>query len=82
MMMRTTYDEDEWETVVESRPCTVCHGDLKKCNGGCNGYTGIGQIRRPTADVVRIKAERQRKHEDAVLAEAEIIKAARLTAGK
>jgi hypothetical protein len=75
--MRIYYDEDEYETVVTSRPCTACGGDPRKCNGGCNGMAGISSVRRPPAEVARIKAERLRKHEDEVLAEAEAIKARR-----
>lgn len=76
--MRIHYDEDEYETVVTSRPCTACGGDLKKCNGGCNGMASMSSVRRAHEEVRRIKAERQQKYEDAVLAEAEAIKARRV----
>jgi hypothetical protein len=76
-MMHILHDEDEWQTVSESRPCTVCNGDPRKCNGTCNGSLFIGTVRRPPAEVAAIKARRQREHDDAVLAEAEAIKARR-----
>lgn len=75
--MRQIHDEDEWEIVVESRPCTRCNGDRSKCDGGCNGSFGVGQRRRPPEAVAKIKAERQRQREDAILAEAETIRARR-----
>lgn len=77
--MKIIHDEDEWETVVTQRTCTSCNGDLKKCDGGCNGYCGMSSKRRDPAEVRKIKAERQRAHEDTVLAEAEQIKARRHT---
>ena len=72
--MRIVYDPDEWTSEVNSRPCTMCGGDLKKCNGGCNGWTSIGQRRRPPEEIAKIKAERRRKEEDEILARAELIK--------
>lgn len=76
--MHYHYDEDEWESVHHSSPCTYCGGDLKKCTGGmCNGSSGLSVQRRPAAQVAAIKAERQRQHEEKVLAEAEAIKARR-----
>ncbi len=76
--MHILYDEDEFETVVTMRPCTSCGGNLGKCRGvGCNGSSGIGSRRRSPDEVKTIKADRQRKHEDAVLAEADAIRARR-----
>lgn len=73
------YDEDEFETITESRPCTSCGGNLGKCRGvGCNGSFGIGSRRRSKEEVAEIKAKRQREHEDAILAEADAIRARRL----
>jgi hypothetical protein len=75
--MRIHFDEDEWETVSEHRACTTCGGDLRKCNGGCNGSSGYGMRRRDPKDVAAIKAKRQREHEDKILAEADAIRARR-----
>jgi hypothetical protein len=76
--MYTFIDEDEFETVVTSRPCTSCGGNLGKCRGiGCNGSFGVGSRRRSDAEIKEIKAKRQREHEDKILAEAEMIKAQR-----
>ena len=73
--MHILYDEDEFETVVTSRPCTSCGGDLGKCRGiGCNGSFGIGSRRRDPAEVRKIKANRERVREDAILAKAELIR--------
>lgn len=74
--MHFIHDPDEWETVSHSRPCTSCGGDLGKCRGvGCNGSFGVGQRRRSSAEVAKIKAEKLKAHEDAVLAEADAIRA-------
>lgn len=72
--------DDAHETVVHSRPCTSCAGQMWKCRGiGCNGSFGIGSRPRGPDEIRAIKAERQRKHEDAVLAEANAIRARRST---
>lgn len=76
--MRIYHDPDEYEAVVTSRPCTACGGDHRKCNGGCNGSVSYGTRRRAPEEVAKIKAERERAREDAILAEAEIIKARRV----
>ncbi len=76
--MHILYDEDEFETIVTSRPCTNCGGALGKCRGiGCNGSFGVGSRRRDPAEVKKIKANRQLEHENKILAEAEMIKARR-----
>lgn len=79
--MRIYHDPDEWEPVTESRPCTRCHGDLSKCDGGCNGMASYGLQRRPPGEVARIKAERRKREEDEILARAEAIKARRNASG-
>jgi hypothetical protein len=76
--MHMLYDEDEYETVVTSRPCTSCGGSLGKCRGiGCNGSFSVGSRRRTPEEIKAIKAKRQQEHEDRVLAEAELIEARR-----
>lgn len=72
--MKLLHDEDEYETVVTSRQCTSCAGDPKRCDGGCNGSFGVSQRRRDPAEIRKIKAERQRKREDGILAEADAIR--------
>lgn len=64
--MSILYDPDEWETVIE----TGFYG-----NG--MGWGTCGQRRRPPEDVARIRAEKQKAHEEAVLAEADAIRARR-----
>jgi hypothetical protein len=71
------HDEDEYETVIHSRPCTACNGDTRKCNGACNGSAGYSLVRRKPEEIKRIKAEKQRKREDAILAEADAIRGRR-----
>lgn len=75
--MRIDFDPDEWEATSESRPCTRCHGDLSKCDGGCNGMSSYGLVRRDPIEVAKIKAERRRKEEDEILARAAMIRAER-----
>lgn len=75
--MHIYHDDDEWESVYHHRVCTACNGDLRKCNGACNGMAGYSLVRRKPEDVQRIKEERLKKHEDAVLIEADAIRARR-----
>lgn len=75
--MHYAMDTDEWEIVCESRPCTACNGDRTKCDGRCNGMASWGMKRRDPAEVKRIKAERLRKEEDEILAQADRIRAQR-----
>lgn len=75
--MHMLYDPDEWETVVDSRLCTACGGDLRKCDGRCNGMTSYGQRRRTPEEVAKIKEAKQHEHERNVLAEADAIRARR-----
>lgn len=54
------YDEDEFETIIHSTPCTSCGGNLGKCRGvGCNGSSGMGSRRRAPSEVRAIKFQRQ-----------------------
>lgn len=75
--MRIFHDEDEWETRIEHRPCTSCDGNLRKCNGACNGMSGYSLVRRDPGEVKKIKAENIRAREDAILAQAAVIRARR-----
>lgn len=69
------HDPDEWETVVESHVCSYHQGYPRdKMWGGCSCSWSSGQRRRPAEEVLRIKAERRRKEEDDILAQAEMIK--------
>jgi hypothetical protein len=76
------HDEDEFETIVESRPCTMCNGHLKDCKGGyCNGSFSMKQQRRSPAEITKIKLERKIKREDEILRQAEYIQRSRLYNG-
>ena len=59
------YDPDEWEVVIE-------HG-----GEGPSSWASYQQRRRSPEAIAAIKALKRRAHEDAVLAEAERIRAAR-----
>jgi hypothetical protein len=72
-MKMQMWDEDEYEVVIDSRPCS-CQG---KCDGGCSGSFGVGYRRRDPVAVAKIKADRQRAEEDRILAEADAIRARR-----
>lgn len=76
--MYTFIDEDEFETVVTSRPCTGCNGDRTKCHGQCNGAFWLGSRRRLPSEIKAIKAARLTARENAILAEADAIRARRL----
>lgn len=75
--MHIHFDEDEWESVTEVRPCTACNGDRRRCDGRCNGSFSSGLRRRSQAEVARIKAERRRADEDSILKKADAIRAHR-----
>lgn len=65
------HDPDEWESVYESK--SYGRDPFGHTLGSCS----YSLRRRAPEEVAKIKAERQRKHEDAVLAEAEFIIAKR-----
>lgn len=76
--MHILHDEDEYELIIHNRVCTSCNGDLRKCRGvGCNGSGGYSLVKRPFSEVVKIKAKREKEREDAILAEADAIRARR-----
>jgi hypothetical protein len=73
--MYTLYDPDEYEIVSHAKACRSCGGDMRKCNGSCNGSSGISMVKRPQNVIDAIKSERRRAHEEDVLAEAAAIMA-------
>jgi hypothetical protein len=75
--MHILTDPDEYEMVYYSKVCTACSGDLRKCNGMCNGSAGYSMVRRPDEEIRIIKARRRTESEDAILAEADAIRARR-----
>lgn len=66
MSFSAQLNPDEWAAVTEINPVTGI---------GCTTYTP-----RPAEEVARLKAERERAREDAVLAEADAIRARRAQA--
>lgn len=75
--MHIKHDADEYEVVIHSRVCTACDGDLRKCNGACNGSAGYSMVRRSDEEIRRLKAKRRTESEDAILAQADAIRARR-----
>jgi hypothetical protein len=71
--MNYYYDEDEFEAVIEHRPCS-CGG---KCNGYCNGMASYSMRRRTSEAIKAIKEKRRIEHENAILLEADMIRARR-----
>ena len=67
------YDPDEWEAVVD-------HQSYGTFSGHPIGMSSYGQRRRSPEEVARIKAKKQRANDDAILAEADAIRARRATA--
>lgn len=70
-------DEDEFEPVVTHRTCTFHELHPGERFAGCSCSWSHTTRRRDPKEVARIKAERERKRENAVLAEAELIRARR-----
>lgn len=60
------HDPDEWQVVVKVQG-----------HGGYGGSGSINYVRRPAADVARIKAERRQREEDEILRKADAIRARR-----
>lgn len=78
-VMRINVDPDEYETVSSHTPCAVCGGNPRLCDGGCNGSSIYRQRRRTPEEIARIKAERRKVEEDAILAQADAVRQRRLT---
>lgn len=76
-MYRVT-DPDEFETTFHRRPCSFCQDQTAQCDRiHCDGSSSLGSKRRPMSEILKIKAERRRREEDDILAQAEVIKARR-----
>lgn len=71
------HDPDEYETVVTRTVCSFHQRNPSQTYAGCTCSMGIGGKKRPPEEVQRIKAQREREREDAVLAEADEIRARR-----
>jgi hypothetical protein len=74
------HDPDEWENVHGGTVCAYHQSNPGKPYAGCCCSAYFGQRRRDPAEVAKIRAEKQREHEDAVLAEAEMIRLRRAQA--
>ena len=74
------WDPDWYEAVLTSTPCT-CGGNLLAWTcvapGCCNASASMMMVPRSPEDYAKIKAEKQRAHEEAILAEADAIRARR-----
>lgn len=71
-------DPDYYETVTTSRRCPHHQRHPADHNfAGCTCNQSIGHRLRSAEEVMRIKAEKQRKREDDILREADAIRARR-----
>ena len=70
-------DPDEFEPVVSRHTCRFHEENPGEFFAGCTCSCSYSQRRRSREDVAKIKAERRRKEEDRILAQAELIKAMR-----
>lgn len=75
-------DPDEYEPVYERRTCYFHKLHPSEAFAGCTCSFSMTSRRRDPAEIAVIRAERKRKEEDHILAQAEIIKAARLEGSK
>lgn len=76
-MMLIHYDEDMYETTHESHTCPYHKMNPGKSYAGCTCSFSVGSRLRPYDEYLALRAKREREREDAVLAEAEAIKARR-----
>ena len=70
-------DPDEFEPVVKRHVCAWHEVNPGEPHPGCTCSMVYTQKRRPADEVAKIKAERRRKEEDRILAQAELIRAQR-----
>lgn len=75
--MLILHDPDEWEAVSSQHTCVFHQMFPGEAFAGCTCSVGYGQRRRDPAEVSKIKAEKQRQHEEKILAEADAIRARR-----
>lgn len=74
------FDQDYFETIRSFTPCSCGGNPLSgtcRAPGMCNASGSVSQRARAPEEIVRIKAEKQRVHEEAVLVEADAIRARR-----
>jgi hypothetical protein len=76
------HDPDEYESVSHYEVCAFHKLHPGEQFAGCCCSAGWSQCRRSDEQIAAIKAERRRKEEDSILAQAELIKAQRLTSPK
>lgn len=70
-------DADEFEPVVKRHTCAFHELNPGEPWPGCTCSTSYTQKRRPAEEVAKIRAERRRKEEDRILAQADLIRAQR-----
>lgn len=78
--MLIRHDPDEFEVVSTSHTCPFHEQFPGKTYAGCTCSGSSGLRRRSDEDIARIKAERRRTEEERILAQAEMIKRARIEA--
>ena len=75
--MLVRFDPDEYEMVFTSHTCHFHQANPGMTYAGCACSASSSQKLRLREEYLAIKAEKTRKEEDRILAEAEIIKARR-----
>lgn len=80
--MINRYDPDQYETYTEHTTCPFHQANPGTPHPGCTCSVHMGSRRRPPEEIARLRAERQRAREDAILAEAEAIRTRRAGEGK
>lgn len=71
------HDPDEHETVITRHICPLHKANPGKTYAGCTCSSSIGSRRRSPDEVAAIKGKRRREEEDAILAQADAIRARR-----
>jgi hypothetical protein len=68
------HDPDEHKVVASHRPCAFHEKHPGKAFAGCTCSSSYGLVKRDAGETARIKADRQRKEDDEILARAEAIR--------
>lgn len=72
--MLVHHDDDEWEAVSSHRTCGFHKLQPGMPYAGCTCSSSYGQRRRTPGEIAKIKADKRKAREDAVLAEADLIR--------
>lgn len=75
--MFINFDPDEWKSSSVLTRCSFHQRYPDRPHPGCTCSCAISQVRRTPEEIAEIKAKRRREHEDAILAEADLIRSRR-----